>query len=104
MYQNSAAFAQCLDCYFAACAATLIPSLQEAMFYADSALLENMAWTQPAIVAFGVSMAAHWRAQGLEPDFAISHSVGEFAAAMVCGYYTIQQIMPLVCQRGALMQ
>ncbi|MBF1994928.1 SDR family oxidoreductase [Serratia symbiotica] len=104
MYQHSAAFAQCLDRCFAACATTLTPSLQEAMFHADTTLLENMAWTQPAIVAFGVSMAAHWRAQGLEPDFAIGHSVGEFAAAVVCGHYTIEQIMPLVCQRGALMQ
>lgn len=49
-------------------------------------------------------MAAHWRAEGLKPDFAIGHSVGEFAAAVVCGHYTIEQVMPLVCRRGALMQ
>ncbi len=47
-------------------------------------------------------MAAHWRAEGLKPDFAIGHSVGEFAAAVVCGHYTIEQVMPLVCRRGAL--
>lgn len=49
-------------------------------------------------------MAAHWRAEGLKPDFAMGHSVGEFAAAVVCGHYTIEQVMPLVCRRGALMQ
>ncbi|MCW0135840.1 hypothetical protein OIU92_01535 [Escherichia coli] len=26
------------------------------------------------------------------------------AAAVVCGHYTIEQVMPLVCRRGALMQ
>ncbi|WP_146691565.1 acyltransferase domain-containing protein, partial [Escherichia coli] len=59
---------------------------------------------QPGIVAFEIAMAAHWRAEGLKPDFAIGHSVGEFAAAVVCGHYTIEQVMPLVCRRGALMQ
>lgn len=49
-------------------------------------------------------MAAHWRAEGLKADFAMGHSVGEFAAAVVCGHYTIEQVMPLVCRRGALMQ
>jgi yersiniabactin nonribosomal peptide/polyketide synthase len=34
----------------------------------------------------------------------MGHSVGEFAAAVVCGHYTIEQVMPLVCRRGALMQ
>lgn len=63
-----------------------------------------MAWAQPTIVAFEIAMAAHWRAEGLKPDFAIGHSVGEFAAAVVCGHYTIEQVMPLVCRRGALMQ
>jgi acyl transferase domain-containing protein len=41
-----------------------------------------MAWAQPAIVAFEIAMAAHWRAEGLKADFAMGHSVGEFAAAL----------------------
>ncbi|VFS87673.1 Beta-ketoacyl-acyl-carrier-protein synthase I [Raoultella planticola] len=51
----------------------LTPSLREAMFNPDSAQLDNMAWAQPAIVAFEIAMAAHWRAEGLKPDFAIGH-------------------------------
>ncbi|MFA2170794.1 acyltransferase domain-containing protein, partial [Escherichia coli] len=62
------------------CSEMLTPSLREAMFNPDSAQLDNMAWAQPAIVAFEIAMAAHWRAEGLKPDFAIGHSVGEFAA------------------------
>ncbi|SQI92565.1 irp1 [Klebsiella oxytoca] len=80
----------------------LTPSLRDAMFNPDSAQLEEMTWAQPAIVAFEIAMAAHWRAEGLQPDYAIGHSVGEFAAAVVCGHYTIEQVMPLVLPpRGA---
>ncbi|MDY9067818.1 acyltransferase domain-containing protein, partial [Escherichia coli] len=104
MYHHSTAFADTLDRCFSACSEMLTPSLREAMFNPDSAQLDNMAWAQPAIVAFEIAMAAHWRAEGLKPDFAIGHSVGEFAAAVVCGHYTIEQVMPLVCRRGALMQ
>lgn len=104
MYQHSTVFADTLDCCFSACSDMLTPSLREAMFSPDSAQLDNMAWAQPAIVAFEIAMAAYWRAEGLKPDFAIGHSVGEFAAAVVCGHYTIEQVMPLVCRRGALMQ
>ncbi|WP_339022117.1 acyltransferase domain-containing protein (plasmid) [Salmonella enterica subsp. enterica serovar Typhimurium] len=104
MYRHSTAFADTLDRCFSACSEMLTPSLREAMFNPDSAQLDNMAWAQPAIVAFEIAMAAHWRAEGLKPDFAIGHSVGEFAAAVVCGHYTIEQVMPLVCRRGALMQ
>ncbi|QJI77690.1 acyltransferase domain-containing protein [Citrobacter koseri] len=44
-------------------------------------------------------MAAHWRAEGLKPDFAIGHSVGEFAAAVVCGHYTIRRANAAVRKR-----
>ncbi|ECA1950216.1 yersiniabactin polyketide synthase HMWP1 [Salmonella enterica subsp. enterica serovar Virchow] len=104
MHHHSATFADTLERCFSACGDMLTPSLREAMFNPDSALLDDMAWAQPAIVAFEIAMAAHWRAEGLKPDFAIGHSVGEFAAAVVCGHYTIEQVMPLVCRRGALMQ
>jgi yersiniabactin nonribosomal peptide/polyketide synthase len=104
LYQHSTAFADTLERCFSACRDMLTPSLREAMFNPDSAQLDNMAWAQPAIVAFEIAMAAHWRAEGLKADFAMGHSVGEFAAAVVCGHYTIEQVMPLVCRRGALMQ
>ncbi|MGF7446118.1 acyltransferase domain-containing protein, partial [Klebsiella michiganensis] len=104
LYQHSTAFADTLERCFAACRDMLTPSLREAMFNPDSAQLDNMAWAQPAIVAFEIAMAAHWRAEGLKADFAMGHSVGEFAAAVVCGHYTIEQVMPLVCRRGAPMQ
>jgi yersiniabactin nonribosomal peptide/polyketide synthase len=103
MYYHSRAFATTLDRCVAACPMHS-PSLKEAMFSDDESLLQDMAYAQPAIVAFEVAMSAHWQDKGLTPDYVLGHSVGEYAAAIVAGFYTPEQIMPLVCYRGELMQ
>ncbi|EMK3529660.1 acyltransferase domain-containing protein [Pseudomonas aeruginosa] len=104
--EASTAFAQCL----ARCMAVFevedrafADALRQALMEPDSGLLQHMEYAQPAIVAFELAMAAHWQAQGLMPDMVLGHSVGEFAAAVVAGHYSHEQIMPLVRQRGALM-
>ncbi|MGG1953393.1 type I polyketide synthase [Ralstonia solanacearum] len=104
LYRQSPAFAACLDRCFAACDGELEVPLRAAMFGERADLLERMEYAQPAIVAFEIAMAAHWRALGLEPHLVIGHSVGEYAAAVVAGHYEIEQVMPLVRLRGALMQ
>ncbi|KVK87314.1 type I polyketide synthase [Burkholderia sp. MSMB1498] len=104
LYRQSSAFAACLDRCFAACDGELDVPLRDAMFGERGDLLERMDYAQPAIVAFELAMAAHWRALGLEPQLVIGHSVGEYAAAVVAGHYEIEQAMPLVRLRGALMQ
>ncbi|KVE43527.1 type I polyketide synthase [Burkholderia sp. BDU5] len=104
LYRQSPAFAACLDRCFAACDGELDVPLRDAMFGERGDLLERMDYAQPAIVAFELAMAAHWRALGLEPQIVIGHSVGEYAAAVVAGHYEIEQAMPLVRLRGALMQ
>lgn len=77
--------------------------LHRALFEPGHDRLQQMVFAQPAIVAFELAMAAHWQAMGLTPDRVIGHSVGEFAAAVVAGHYSAEQIMPLVRLRGALM-
>jgi yersiniabactin nonribosomal peptide/polyketide synthase len=104
LYEHSTAFAACLDRCFAACEGELDPPLAEAMFGGQADLLARTEYAQPAIVAFELAMAAHWQALGLKPDVVLGHSVGEYAAAVVAGHYRIEEIMPLVRQRGELMQ
>ncbi|WP_421533536.1 SDR family NAD(P)-dependent oxidoreductase [Morganella morganii] len=104
--ETSTAFAQCLERCLAASGngdRAFSGALRQALMEPDSRLLRHMEYAQPAIVAFELAMAAHWQAQGLMPDIVLGHSVGEFAAAVVAGYYSHEQIMPVVRQRGALM-
>ncbi|MBX8607373.1 alpha/beta fold hydrolase [Pseudomonas cichorii] len=103
LYGRSKAFTESLDRSFAACAAHLQPSLQSVMFGEHEALIDRMDYAQPAIVAFAVAMAAHWREQGLTPDLLIGHSVGEFAAVVIAGIYRLEDVLPLVITRGRLM-
>ncbi|WCM94110.1 SDR family oxidoreductase [Acidovorax sp. NCPPB 2350] len=107
LYRQSPAFAARLDVCLAACEAgsrPLTPSLRDALLGEHGELLDRMEYAQPAIVAFELAMAAHWESLGLRPDVVLGHSVGEFAAAVVAGHYGAEEVMRLVCLRGALME
>lgn len=104
LHAHSAPFAQTLERCLQACGKRFGSILREAMWTAPAHRLAQMELAQPAVVAFQIAMAAHWRAQGLEPQLLIGHGVGEYAAAVIAGHYAIEQIMPLVCSRGRLMQ
>src|SRR6218665_42216 len=107
LYRASPAFAGRPDPRLAACEAScrpLTPSLRDALLGARGDLLDRMEYAQPAIIAFELAMAAHWESLGLRPDVVLGHSVGEFAAAVVAGHYGAEEVMRLVCLRGALME
>uniref|UniRef100_UPI0030F42C6E type I polyketide synthase n=1 Tax=Xenorhabdus thailandensis TaxID=3136255 RepID=UPI0030F42C6E len=104
MYASSPVFSAMLDRCCAACACELALPLKAVMFGEHDAALATTEYAQPAIVAHQIALAAHWRALGLKPDYVLGHSVGEFAAAVVAGIFTPEQIMPLVAARGKLMQ
>ena len=90
------------------CAAVLDPLLGrplQALLFEDSAgALDQTGFTQPALFAIEVAMAATWRAWGIEPTVVIGHSVGEFAAAVVAGVFSLEDGARLIAARGRLMQ
>ncbi|APU15531.1 MULTISPECIES: type I polyketide synthase [Actinoalloteichus] len=59
---------------------------------------------QPMIFAMQVGLAAVWRSQGLRPGAVLGHSVGEIAAAVTAGVFTLEQGARLVCRRSALLR
>ncbi len=70
----------------------------------DSSLIDETAYTQPALFAVQAGLIALWRSWGLVPDVVLGHSVGEFAAAYCAGVYTLEQGLGLVAERARLMQ
>jgi [acyl-carrier-protein] S-malonyltransferase len=58
---------------------------------------------QPALFCVALAMADLARAEGLRPDFAAGHSLGEYTAAVVAGALAPEDGIRLVCERGRLM-
>jgi acyl transferase domain-containing protein/surfactin synthase thioesterase subunit len=71
---------------------------------ADSILIDETAYTQPALFALQAGLIALWRSWGIVPDAVLGHSVGEFAAAYCAGVYTLEQVLGLLVERARLMQ
>jgi [acyl-carrier-protein] S-malonyltransferase len=68
--------------------------------------IENLVDTevqQPALVAVSLAMLAAMRARGLEPDYVVGHSVGEFAALAAAGALETDEAVGLVRERGLAM-
>jgi [acyl-carrier-protein] S-malonyltransferase len=71
----------------------------------DSAL-EDMVETevqQPALVATSLAVLAALRMRGIEPDYVVGHSVGEFAALAAAGSVGVAETIGLVRERGLAM-
>ena len=58
---------------------------------------------QPALVATSLAVLAALRARGIEPDFVVGHSVGEFAALAAARRSAVEEAIALVRERGLAM-
>ena len=77
--------------------------LEHLCFRGSAADLVDTAVQQPALVATSLAVLAAVRARGIEPDFVVGHSVGEFAAIAAAGSMTVEEALELVRERGIAM-
>ncbi|WP_313992266.1 ACP S-malonyltransferase [uncultured Selenomonas sp.] len=90
--------------YFAEADEALGYSISKLCFEGPADQLQLTAHTQPAILTVSVIAAELLRAEGIVPEIAAGHSLGEYAALVTAGVLSFRDAVVLVHKRGAYMQ
>ena len=107
LYDTQPVFRATLDHCAALLAAKLDRPLLEVLFASDDASvtpLSETRYTQPALFALEYALTQLWRAWGIEADWVMGHSVGEYVAACLAGVFSLEDGLKLTAARGELLQ
>lgn len=106
LYETQPVFRDALE----RCCALMNPYLKrpllEVMFSEreeGARLLDDTAYTQPALFGLQTALVELWRAWGIAPSAVIGHSSGEYAAAWTAGIFSLEDGARFIAQRGRLM-
>lgn len=107
LYQTNATFRQTFDYCAEVLRAYLKDSILDVLHPAqeadNSSPVHEKAYAQPALFALEYALAQVWKSWGIEPDFVMGHSMGEYAAACVAGLFSLDDGLKLIAERTRLM-
>ncbi|MGC2621029.1 MAG: acyltransferase domain-containing protein, partial [Acidobacteriaceae bacterium] len=104
LYRSQPVFRRVMDQCAEMLREELEEPLPEVLWGAHTGLLNQTAYTQPALFALEYALAETWRSWGIEPAMVAGHSVGEYVAACVAGVFPLEAGLHLIAARGRLMQ
>jgi len=92
-----------LTAYLAQAEAASGQSIRRLMLEGPIEALTRTEVAQPALFCVALAVADAARARGVEPDFVVGHSLGEYTAACGAGAISVEDGIELVSLRGRLM-
>lgn len=107
LYQTQPTFRQTLQQCDEILRPYLKKSLLEVIYKSNNdtgILLDETAYTQPALFALEYALYKLWQSWGVQPAVVMGHSVGEYVAACVAGVFSLEDGLKLIAARGRLMQ
>lgn len=107
LYQREAVYRDAVDRCVEVLDQELEEKLLDVLFAEDeqrAALVNQTAYTQPALFVLEHALAQLFSSWGIEPDGVLGHSIGEYAAAVAAGVMDLESALRIVVKRGALMQ
>lgn len=104
LYQSQAVFKQAIDRCDTLLQPLLNRSLRDLLFNAEADVLNQTAYTQPALFALEYALYELWSSWGVRPAALMGHSVGEYVAACVAGVFSLEDGLKLIAERSRLMQ
>jgi acyl transferase domain-containing protein/acyl-CoA synthetase (AMP-forming)/AMP-acid ligase II/pimeloyl-ACP methyl ester carboxylesterase/acyl carrier protein len=109
LYHTQPIFKQALDCCGEVLASYLDIPLLEILYpqSQDGGLgrkIDETIYTQPALFALEYALSQLWLSWGIQPNFVVGHSVGEYVAATLAGVFGLEDGLALIATRGKLMQ
>ncbi|NEQ82090.1 MAG: type I polyketide synthase, partial [Moorea sp. SIO2I5] len=103
LYETQPVFRQTLEECNALLQNYLESPLLEVLYHSNTDLLQNTAYTQPALFAIEYALVQLWQSWGIKPDAVLGHSLGEYVAACVAGVFSLEEGLRLIAARGKLM-
>ncbi|WP_343672284.1 SDR family NAD(P)-dependent oxidoreductase [Chitinophaga sp.] len=104
LYMSEPVFRAQMDEGFALIETITGESYKPILFEDDtSGRIRNTFYAQPLLFLVEYSLAVLLRSLGIQPDYMIGHSIGEYVAASLSGVFSFEDALRLVIKRGQLM-
>ncbi|WP_161964279.1 non-ribosomal peptide synthetase/type I polyketide synthase [Chitinophaga flava] len=103
LYETFPAFKTILDEGFERLQQIRGVDYRKALFTEGSDEIYNTLYTQPVLFLFEYALARLLMTWGIQPDYMIGHSLGEYVAATVSGVFTLEDALRVVSRRAELM-